>query len=156
MALIPWRPKDLWWNPQNDLDIIQRQMGNLLGFPSLRYPEEDAGLLEGMWNPAMDVYDSKDNIIVKVDMPGMKKEDIDVSVHGKTLVIKGEKKQVRDVKEEGYIRTERFYGSFNRAVTLPAAVDSGKVQAVYKNGVLELVLPKREEAKPKQLNVNVK
>lgn len=156
MALIPWRPKDLWWNPQNDLDIIQRQMGNLFNFPLLRYPEEDAGLLEGVWNPAMDVYDSKDNIIVKVDIPGMKKEDIDVSVHGKTLVIKGEKKQARDVKEEGYVRTERFYGSFNRAVTLPATVDAGKVQAGYKNGVLELVLPKKEEAKPKQLKVNVK
>lgn len=156
MALIPWRPKDLWWNPQNDLDIIQRQMGNLFNFPLLRYPEEDTGLLEGMWNPAMDVYDSKDNIIVKVDIPGMKKEDIDVSVHGKTLVIKGEKKEARDVKEEGYVRTERFYGSFNRAVTLPAAVDATKVQAGYKNGVLELTLPKKEESKPKQLKVNVK
>lgn len=156
MALIPWRPRDLWWNPQNDLDNIQRQMGNLFNFSLLRYPEQDTGLLEGMWNPAMDVYDSKDNIIVKVDVPGMKKEDIDVSVHGKTLVIKGEKKQEREVKEKDYIRTERFYGSFNRAATLPAAVDANKVQAAYKNGVLELVLPKKEEAKPKQLKVNIK
>lgn len=156
MALIPWRPRDLWWNPQNDLDAIQKQMGNLFNFPFARYPEEDTGLLEGIWNPAMDIYDSKDNIIVRVDIPGMKKEDIDISIHGSTLMIRGEKKESRDAKEEEYVRSERFYGSFNRAVSLPVPVDTAKVEAGYKNGVLELTLPKKEESKPKQLKINVK
>jgi len=86
----------------------------------------------------------------------MKKDEIEVSVHGDTLIIKGEKKQEKEVKEKDYVRTERFYGSFNRAIRLPAAVDAPKVNASYKNGVLELVLPKKEESKPKQLKIDIK
>jgi len=156
MALIPWRPRDSWWDPLYDLDNIQKQMNSLFNLSLSRFPEREAGLLEGAWNPAMDIYDSKDSVLVKVDIPGMKKEDIDISVHGNTLIIKGEKRQEREVKEKNYVRTERFYGAFNRAATLPAAVDAGKVQATYKNGVLELVLPKKEDAKPKQIKVDVK
>lgn len=156
MALIPWRPKDLWWDSQHDLDSLQRQINSLFSLAPYRGNYGDGGLLEGAWNPALDMYDSKDCVIVHIDMPGMKKEDIDISVSGKTLTIKGEKKESNRVEDEGCVRTERFYGTFNRAITLPAVVDANKVQAAYKDGVLELTLPKKEESKPRQIKVDVK
>ncbi|RJP27384.1 MAG: Hsp20/alpha crystallin family protein [Candidatus Omnitrophota bacterium] len=156
MALIPWRPRETWWDPFRDLEVIQNEMNRMFNSSLVRWGDRDVGLLEGAWSPAIDIYDSKDNIMVKADIPGMKKDEIEVSVHGDTLIIKGEKKQEKEVKEKDYVRTERFYGSFNRAISLPAAVDASKVNASYKNGVLELVLPKKEEAKPKQLKVDIK
>lgn len=107
------------------------------------------------WIPAVDLVDSKDSLTVKADIPGMKKEDIDVSIHEGTLVLKGEKKSEEEKKEKGYVRTERFYGSFYRAISLPSSVDETKIKASYKDGVLELILPKKEEAKPKQIKIDV-
>lgn len=156
MVLIPWRPREMWWDPFRDLETIQNEMNKMFNSSLVRWADRDAGLLEGAWSPAIDIYDSKDNIMVKADIPGMKKDEIEASVHADTLIIKGEKKQEKEVKEKDYIRTERFYGSFNRAIKLPAAVDASKVNATYKNGVLELVLPKKEESKPKQLKINIK
>ena len=89
------------------------------------------------------------HLIATLDLPGMKKEDIEVSIQDGTLIIRGEKKEETERKEKGAVRTERFYGSFHRAVNLPTAVDDTKVKANYKSGVLELTLPKKEEAKPK-------
>lgn len=156
MALIPWRPRETWWDHFRDLETIQNEMNKMFNSSLAGWGDRDTGLLEGVWSPAIDVYDSKDNVMVKADIPGMKKEEIEVSVHGDTLIIKGEKKQEKEVKEKDYVRTERFYGSFNRAITLPGAVDASKVNASYKNGVLELVLPKKEESKPKQLKIDIK
>lgn len=156
MALIPWRPKELWWDPFRDLEAIQNEMNRLFDSSLIRWGGRETGLFEGVWSPAIDIYDSKDNIMVKADIPGMKKDEIDVSVHNDTLILKGEKKEEKETKEKGSIRTERFYGSFNRAIRLPAQVDAANVSAAYKNGVLELVLPKKEEAKPKQLQIEVK
>ncbi len=156
MALIPWRPRETWWDPFRDLEAIQNEMNKMFNSSLVRWVDRDVGLLEGAWSPAIDIYDSKDNVMVKADIPGMKKDEIEVSVHGDTLIIKGEKKQEKEVKEKDYVRTERFYGSFNRAISLPAAVDASKVNATYKNGVLELVLPKKEESKPKQLKIDIK
>ncbi len=156
MALIPWRPGKTWWDSLRDLEAIQNEMNKMFNSSLVRWGDRDAGLLEGAWSPAIDIYDSKDNIMVKADIPGMKKDEIEVSVYGDTLIIKGEKKQEKEVKEKDYVRTERFYGSFNRAISLPAAVDASKVNATYQNGVLELVLPKKEDSKPKQLKIDIK
>jgi HSP20 family protein len=93
--------------------------------------------------------------MVKADIPGLDKEDIDISVHGDTLTIKGEKKEEKESKDKGLVKTERFYGSFNRSLTLPSEVDAAKVKASYNNGVLELTLPKKEESKPKQIKIDV-
>jgi len=131
-------------------------MNRLFDFSLSRWPEKDTGLLEGAWSPAIDIYDNRDNILVKADIPGLSKNEIEVSVHNDTLVIRGEKKREEKIKEDEFVRTERFYGSFHRAVTLPSAVDADQVKAVYNNGVLELTLPKREEVKPKQIRVDVK
>ena len=156
MALIPWRPKESWWDSLKDLEAFHSHMDSFFNFPLTGLIDKDAGLLEGAWSPALDVYDSKNDIIVKADIPGMKKDEIDISVHGDTLVIKGEKKQEKEIKEKDFVRTERFYGSFNRAMHLPSSVEADKVSASYKNGVLELVLPKKEEDKPKQLKIDIK
>ena len=156
MALIPWRPREDWWDPFTDLEKIQMQMNQLFNTSLAREGGRDAGLLDGAWNPAVDIYDSKESILVKADIPGLSKDDIEVTVHGDTLVIKGEKKHEKEVKEKDYVRTERFYGNFQRAIRLPAEVETNKVDATYKNGVLELVLPKSEKAKPKQIKLDIK
>jgi len=156
MAIIPWKPKEMWWDPFRDLEAIQNEMNRMFDSSLVRWGDRDTGLLEGAWSPAIDIYDSNDNVMVKADVPGMKKDEIDVSVQGDTLIIKGEKKHEKETKEKDYVRTERFYGAFNRALRLPASVDASKVNASYKNGVLELILPKKEESKPKQLKIDIK
>jgi len=105
------------------------------------------------WAPALDVYQDKDQFTVVAEVPGLKKDDIELSLHGGVLTISGERKQ--DKKgEEGY-RNERFFGRFQRSVTLPTSVDGNKVKATYQDGILKVVLPKAEEAKPKQIDVFV-
>ena len=105
------------------------------------------------WSPAVDIYEDKDKYTVKAELPGMKKEDIDVSLDGDTLTISGERKEEAEKKEgEGY-RSERFFGRFQRSVTLPTAVQSNKIEAAYKDGILTVNVPKSEEAKPKQIQV---
>ncbi|MFC1808759.1 Hsp20/alpha crystallin family protein [Candidatus Omnitrophota bacterium] len=143
-------------NPFYELEKLHNEINNLFDWSFGSFPTASSGLLETGWTPAVDVYDSKDNVLVKADLPGLKKEDIDVTIKDNTLIIKGEKKYDSEVKDDGYIRTERFCGSFHRAIALPADVDSNKAKAEYKNGTLELTLPKREEAKPKQITVDIK
>lgn len=155
MALIPWREKSIW-SPFYDLENIQNEMNKLFNFSLSKLPERKNNLGEAFGLPELDVIDSKDNIIVKADIPGLNKEDLDVNIEENTLIIKGEKKQEREVKENDCIRSERFYGRFNRAISLPVEVDASKVNASYKNGVLELTLPKKEGAKLKSIRVDVK
>jgi HSP20 family protein len=106
------------------------------------------------WNPAVDVYQDKDQFTVVAELPGFKKEEIEISLHGDTLSISGERKQ-EGASEQGFL-TERFYGKYQRGFTLPTAVDPDKVKATYKDGLLQVVLPKAEEAKPKQIEVALK
>ena len=109
----------------------------------------------GGWTPAVDVFEDKNNVTVKAELAGMKKEDIEVTLHDGTLSIAGERKTEKKVEEAGLYRSERFFGRFQRAVTLPSPVDGSKVKAEYKDGILTVTLPKTEEAKPKQIDVNV-
>jgi HSP20 family protein len=105
------------------------------------------------WTPALDVYQDKDQFTVVAELPGLKKEDIELSLHDGVLTISGERKQEKK-GEEGY-KNERFFGRFQRSVTLPRSVDGDKVRATYQDGILKVVLPKAEEAKPKQIEVSV-
>ncbi len=109
--------------------------------------------LEEVWMPAVDVSETTDKITVKAEIPGMEAKDIEISMVGDTLTIKGEKKVEKEEKEENYHMVERSYGSFSRAMKLPALVDADKVEATYKNGVLTVVLPKKEEVKPKAIEI---
>jgi HSP20 family protein len=106
------------------------------------------------WNPAVNVYQDKDRFTVVVELPGLKKEEIEISLHDDTLTIAGERK--REESSEQEFLTERLYGKFQRSLTLPTAVDAEKVKASYKDGLLQVELPKAEEAKPKQIEVALK
>ena len=108
------------------------------------------------WAPAIEVFEKEDKFVVKAELPGMKEEDIDVSVVGDTLTIKGEKKAETQVKEEDYYCCERSYGSFFRSIALPSTVDAKKIEASYEDGVLEVSLPKAAEVKPKKISVSAK
>lgn len=109
----------------------------------------------GIRMPSLDVYEEKDSVVVKAELPGMKKEDIEVNLTGETLTIKGEKQEDKEVKEDDYYRRERSYGSFLRSVDLPCEVKSGEIKASFKDGVLEIRMPKTEEAKKKAVAVKI-
>jgi HSP20 family protein len=152
MSLIRYQmPEAPAWSSFDRLASFRDEMNRLFDFS---WPSRDSGLFSG-WSPALDVFDDKDNFVVKAELPGMKKDEIDITLHDGALTISGERKHERDVSETGTFRSERYFGKFQRSVTLPAAVDAGKVAASYKDGVLTVTLPKAEEAKPKQIAVNV-
>src|SRR5579864_4485203 len=108
------------------------------------------------WSPAVDIVETENELVLKADLPDVKLEDIDVRVENQTLSIKGERKFEKDFADKGYHRIERSYGSFMRSFAVPNSVDTEKVSADYKNGVLTIALPKKEAAKPKQVKVEVK
>jgi HSP20 family protein len=107
------------------------------------------------WNPTLDVYDEQDRFLVSVELPGMKKDEINLSYQDGVLTVSGERKHEREGKEGETFRSERYFGKFQRTVSLPASVDASKIAATYKDGVLQIDLPKAEEAKPKQIKVSV-
>ena len=117
--------------------------------------EEYEGILSGNWVPAVDISETKNAYIVKGELPGVDKEDVDISIDENTLTIRGEKKYEKSVDEQQDHRTECVYGSFERSFSLPKQVDINNVKAVFKNGVLKLTVPKAEEAKPKQIQVKI-
>jgi HSP20 family protein len=109
----------------------------------------------GEWYPSLDVAETKNNVVIKAEVPGMDPKDIDISLSNGVLTIKGEKKQEREEKEENYHLIERSYGTFTRSVQLPGEVQSDKINASYRNGVLKVILPKSEEAKKKEIKIKV-
>jgi HSP20 family protein len=140
-------------DPFRELAAMQDRMARLFGDVYLR--DEDTGF-RGTWTPAVDIFETDDHdLVVKAELPGMTREDIDVTVENGTLALKGQKKFDEAVKEEHYRRIERSYGQFYRTFTLPNTVDASKVSADYKNGILTVKLPFREEAKPRTINVDV-
>jgi len=154
MSLIRYQDPDLaTWSPFDRLATLREEMNRLLDGNMAAFGRE-TGLFSG-WNPSLDVYQDKENVFVKVELPGMKKEDIDISLHEGMLTIAGERKKEGEVREGESFRTERFFGRFHRTVTLPTLVDGSRVKATYKEGILTVELPKAEEAKPKQIQVNV-
>ena len=104
----------------------------------------------------IDMYQTANDVVVKASLPGVKPEEVDISISGDTLIIKGEHKEEQEVKQEDYFRKERYYGAFNRSLILPVQVKSDKAEAVFDNGILTLTLPKAEETKPKQIKVKAK
>jgi HSP20 family protein len=126
-------------------------------FPSLLWPERlwpsDAGIITRM--PAVDVYEEQEDVVVKAEIPGLSKEDISVQVTDSALTIKGEKKREEEIKEEDYYCCERSFGAFTRTVDLPSEVKADQVKASFKNGVLEVRMPKTEEAKTRSITVKI-
>ncbi len=145
------------WDPFREFALLQDRMNRAYGDVYGRPAGADEGLLtSGEWVPPVDIYQNGDHeLVLKAELPDMSREDIDITVDNGTLTIKGEKKFSSDVKEDQYHRVERRYGTFSRSFSLPPTVDPGKVAADYRNGVLTVRLPMREEAKPRQIKVDV-
>jgi HSP20 family protein len=154
MNLIRWqRPILTPWSNFGRLSDLRDEIDRLFEAP-LAELARGSNLLSG-WTPALDVYEQKENFILKAELPGMRKEDITVSLHDGSVSISGERKSDTKHEDSEVYRAERFFGRFQRTVTLPAPVAADKVKAQYKDGVLTVTLPKTEEAKPKQIDVSV-
>ncbi len=141
----PWLAADRWSNLRDELH-------SLLESPFLSGFGRGGQLFTG-WSPALDVYQSNDNIVAVVELAGMRKEDIEISLHDGTLTIGGERKR-ESANGEKAERSERYIGTFRRSITLPTRVDANKVNASYRDGILTVTLPKAEEVKPKQIQVS--
>jgi HSP20 family protein len=140
-------------DPFREFATLQDRMNRLFGDMYLR---DDDVAQRGTWVPPVDIYETEGHdVVIKAEIPDVSREDIEVTVENNTLTLRGTKKMAADVKEDQYRRIERNYGTFSRTFTLPASVDSGKVAADYRNGVLTVRLPFREEAKPRTVNVEV-
>ena len=143
------------FNPTTDMFRLQRSMDRVLnGFYKNR--EYDHDCTECDWMPAVDISETENEISIKADIPGMTRDDIKVVVHENTLTLKGERRFAKTEEKTNYYRNERVSGSFYRSFSLPSMVDAAQIKANYVNGVLEIALPKVEEAKPKEIAIDVK
>jgi len=139
--------------PLRDMEEAGRRFEDVFGRPFLPgiwrvFPSEEL-----VWAPAIDVFEKEDKFLVKVELPGVKEEDVNVTVVGGTLTIEGEKNADSEVKKRGYYYRETSYGSFSRSITIPSTVDASKIEANYDKGVLEIALPKVPEVKSKKITV---
>ncbi len=142
------------WEPVRDLLTLQERMNRMFD-SSYRGGAEEDWALGGSWAPAVDIYEKDGNIVLKAELPGVDPKDVDVRVENNLLTLRGERKFDNEVKRDQYHRVERSYGSFSRSFTLPNVVDTGNIKAEYRDGVLHMTLPKREESKPRQIQINV-
>jgi HSP20 family protein len=142
------------FDPFRDLAVLQDRMNRLFNDTYGRNREDDL-MSRGSWTPAVDIYEIDGALVLKAELPDLRREDIDVSVENNTLTIRGERKLDSEIKQENFHRIERPYGSFLRQFSLPPTVDPSKIAAEYKNGLLTVKLPVREEAKPRTINVEV-
>ena len=141
------------WDPFQNLATLQDQVNRLFEVPLAGRHAESSTLTA--WAPAVDIYETENELVIKADLPDMNEKDLDIRVENNMLTIRGERKFEQKVKEDNYLRIERTYGSFSRSFGLPNTVNTEAIKAEYKNGVLTVELPKRAESKPKQVKVNV-
>jgi HSP20 family protein len=155
MSLIRWqRPEPNVWSPFRHLSLLRNEIDRLFDSP-LNALASDSHQFQSGWLPSVDLHEDRDHLVLRAELPGMKKEDIDVSLHGEVLTLSGERMEEKQFEQAETYRSERFLGKFQRTFTLPVAVDATKVQASYKDGILTVRLPKAEEAKPKQIEVKI-
>ncbi len=158
MAVERWRPRRgmMRWRPFQELEDMDRWLDEAFGRPFLPGVWRRFPVAEKEWLPAVEMFEKEDKFVVKAELPGMKHEDVDISVTDDTLTIKGDKRSEKEVKEEDYYFSERSFGSFLRSIALPSNVDAEKIEASFDDGVLEIDLPKVPEVKPKKITVSAK
>ncbi len=140
--------------PLSDVALLQNRLNSIFNdFP--RFSGENESLSGGNFVPPVDVYEDAHKVVLKLEVPGVKQEDLDIRLENQTLTVKGERKFEKEEKEENFHRIERSYGSFVRTFTVPQTVDTENVGAAYDNGVLAITLSKKAEAKPKQVKISV-
>ncbi len=141
--------------PLTRFSALSDEMDRLFQTPFFGHATDASDTFTG-WAPAVDFYQDQERVVLRAELPGLRREDIHVSLHGDVLTLSGERRQEKDVDGRGSLRNERFFGRFERRFTLPVQVDAGRVSAHYEDGILTVTLFKAEEAKPRQIEVNVK
>jgi len=142
------------WNPIGEMTAMQNRINRWFNepyWPASRM-DDDTGM--GMWNPAVDLYEKDDHFVIKAELPGVNKKDIAIDLKDRVLTLSGERSHENEVKEENYYRRERSYGKFQRAFTLPADVDSDKINAEFNDGILQIEIPKPEGQKPRKVTIH--
>jgi HSP20 family protein len=143
------------WEPFRDLLSLQERMNRMFDESYRHRGSEDDWAVGGSWAPAVDIFERDGNIVLKAELPGVDPKDVQVHLENNVLTLRGERKFDQEVKKESYHRVERSYGAFSRSFHLPTTVDVNNIKADYKDGVLNVALPKREEARAKQITINV-
>jgi HSP20 family protein len=153
MAMDRWRPYgsavERWGNLSDVQSEVNRLFDSFFGRPSM------VQATERVWAPLADMSETKDDLYISFELPGIREKDVSVSITGDVLTVKGERKLERDLQDEGYHRLERVYGKFERSMPLPIPVQADKVKATYRDGVLEIRLPKVETVKPREIKIEV-
>ena len=142
------------WEPFRDLMAMQNRMTRLIDETLSRIWKEE--VVRGVWSPPVDILERGDELVLKIDLPEVSQEEIDIRVEGSTLIIQGERRLIKDAPEENYIQIERPYGTFRRTFNIPRMIEQGEIKASYKDGVLRIVLPRKQETQPKQIVVEPK
>lgn len=153
MTLIRWRPIRQW-DPFADFFGIGDELDKFHDL-ALRAPPTHRHTQE-LFVPAIDMYEKGNDTVIKADLPGIDKKDVEITAHDHTLMIKGSRKHEQDVKDENFSFVERSWGSFRRTIKLPSEIDESKIKATFKDGVLEVIIPHAKETKPKQITIDVK
>lgn len=139
------------WEPFRDLMAMQDRMSRVIDQTLSRIWKEE--LIQGTWSPAVDIVERENDVLIKIDLPDVNQDEIDIRVEESTLIIQGQRRFKKESEEEKYIQIERPYGTFRRTFTVPRRIDQEGIKASYKDGVLRVVLPKRQETVPKQVVV---
>jgi len=140
------------WDPFRDLNMLQDRMNRLFEDASRNWKGDEPAATT-TWSPAVDIFETESEIVVKAEVPGMERKDITLNLENNVLTLRGERRFLKEAKEENYHRIERSYGGFSRAFSIPATVDEEKIRADYQDGVLKIVLPKKEQLRPKQIKI---
>ena len=143
------------WDPFKDLLSLQDRMNRLFDESVRNVKPGDEALSSAIWSPAVDIYETDDEVVVKAELPEVNQKDIDIQIENNTLILRGERKLNKETKKENFHRIERAYGTFSRSFTLPGTIDQEKISADYKDGILKISMPKREDTKPKQIKVAI-
>jgi len=144
------------WDPFRDLVNLQERMNRLFEDSMARSKMTDEEMAMGSWTPSVDIFETPERVVLRADLPGIEQSDIDVRIENNTLTLRGERKFQKETTEEDYHRIERSYGAFSRTFQLPGTIDQEQISAQHKDGVLEIVLPKREESRATTIKVDVK
>ena len=147
MDLVPWKPF-------GEVSSLRKEMDNL--WSNFLGETSSPGSVSQEWMPSVDISEVKDKLVVKAELPGLDVKDVSVTLSGDMLTIKGEKKQKKEKKDEHYYCSERYYGSFQRSIRLPADIKADKIDASFEKGILQVTLPKTEEGKKKEIEIKVK
>ncbi len=144
------------WEPFKELMDIQNRMSRLFEDTVSRSRGRDEDITHAAWTPLVDIYETKNEVILKAELPEIDQKDINLRIESDNLILEGERKIQEEAKKENYYLVERAYGKFKRSFTLPSSVDAEKIKAEYNHGVLKVILPKKEETKAKQITIDIK